>query len=86
MVEAMHKRGLLILATLAWVAPLSAHGPAPAAQVRSQPAKSDCPRHAKAPVRPGSGSVGAHAVAPSTSMPSENSFFALGRSSSVLMP
>jgi hypothetical protein len=87
MVEAMRKRTLLVIATLAWVAPLSAHGPAVAGQNRSA-ANEGCPvaRAKAAAARQTAGSIGARAIAPRIQGPRDGSIFALRGSSSVLVP
>jgi hypothetical protein len=88
MVEAMRKRTLLVIATLAWVAPLSAHGPAVAGQNPIM-AIHDCPvarAKAVAAARQSAGSIGARAIAPRIQGPRDGSIFALRGSSSVLVP
>jgi hypothetical protein len=85
----MRKRSLLAIATIAWVAPLSAQGPGSNWHPSVHAAKSDCPvARAKAQVasRKAGAVVRARAIAPSVDTPGEGSIFAIGRSSSVLMP
>jgi hypothetical protein len=88
----MRRRSLLVVATLAWVAPLSAHSP-----VATHHAKGECPKakakaaaatttaKADATRQPG-GSNGSRANAAPADVPGEGSVFAIGRGSSFLMP
>jgi hypothetical protein len=81
----MIKRSLLVLATLAWVAPLSAHDGG--ASVRARSAKSDCPKdREKQAARPAAGSTRARAVAPVLGSPTDSWLFSIGRGASVLSP
>jgi hypothetical protein len=79
----MVKNSLLVLAALAWAAPIAASVPSKS-QVSA--AKAKCPKaHAKAtqakPVKAKGGMAPARAIAPSHSVPGEGSIFSLGRGS-----
>jgi len=92
---AMFKSSVLILAALAWAAPLAAGAPAKSHTRASAAAKAKCPKAqakaAQAKAAPawttaGKGGVAtARTVAPRLSMPAEGSIFSLGRGS-VLAP
>jgi hypothetical protein len=89
--KVMRKRSLLLVATLAWVAPLSAaQGPVSTPQARSH-AKGDCPAararaRAEAAARQKGAWTAPRTIAQPVDVPAEGSIFAIGRSSSVLMP
>jgi len=68
----MRKRSLLVIATVAWVAPLSAQRHAP---TWLHPNKADCP----------AARAKAEAAARQAELPGEGSIFGIGRSA-VLMP
>ena len=83
----MRKRTLLILATFAWVGPVSAHGAGGAWQPTAH-SKADCPAaraRAEAAARHQDASTSARAIAAPVDLPGEGSVFGMGRSS-VLMP
>ena len=80
----MVKNSLLVLAALAWAAPLVAGVPSTVAH--SSGAKAKCPKaHAKVaqvkPVKAKGGMVSVRTIAPRQSVPSEGSIFSLGRGS-----
>ena len=82
----MVKNSRLVLAALAWAAPLVAGGPSTAAH---SSAKAKCPKaHAKAAQAKvakakakGGGMAPVSSIAPRLSVPEEGSFFSIGRGS-----
>ena len=81
----MLKRSVLVLAALAWAAPLTA---GVLSQTHSAGVKAKCPKaHAQAQdermkaAQPKGGMVRARTVAPRLSVPEEGSIFAIGRGS-----
>ena len=73
----MLKHSLLIVAALAWVAPLSAGAPS----TTHVDAKGKCTKAQAKAALPKAGVPKAQTIAPRLSMPQEGSIFALGRGS-----